>query len=114
MNRMKVVAVALLATSIALPTTTAVARSVTGGGVTATAPYGGDAGKISVYDGSNDGDPGKAEYYRHDSAGTKRTLWNHSGPGTRVISGDGSAIIKFKACDENDGSADDCSSWVAP
>jgi hypothetical protein len=49
---MKVVAVALLATSIALPTTTAVARSVTGGGVSATAPYNGDAGKISVYDGS--------------------------------------------------------------
>ena len=114
MNRMKVVAVALLATSLALPTTTAIAKSVKGGGVTVTAPYDGDAGLISVYDGSDDDDPGKAEYYRHDSAGTKRTLWNKSGYKTRVTSGDGSAIIKFKACDENNADPDDCSDWVAP
>ena len=103
MNRMKVVAVALLDRHRASDHHRC-SPECHGRRCTATAPYGGDTGKISVYDGSNDGDPGKAEYYRHDSAGTKRTLWNHSGPGTRVISGDGSAIIKFKACDENDGS----------
>ncbi|KPC64622.1 hypothetical protein ADL29_10480 [Streptomyces chattanoogensis] len=90
------------------------ARSVTGGGATAWSPAGGSAGKIAVKDGSDDGDPAKAEYYRHDSAGTKRTLWNKSGPGTTSYSGDGSKIIKFKACHENDWDDDDCSGWVAP
>ncbi|MBQ0986055.1 hypothetical protein KBZ10_16320 [Streptomyces sp. F63] len=88
--------------------------SVTGGGVKAWSPAKNDSGIIAVKDGSKDGDPGKAEYYRSASAGTKRTLWNHSGPGTTVYSGDGSRIIKFKACDENDWAPDDCSGWVAP
>ncbi|MDN3263119.1 hypothetical protein QWJ26_25560 [Streptomyces sp. CSDS2] len=114
MKRLKFVAVAVLAASVALPTTSAVAKSLTGGGVTATTPYNNDSGRISVYDGSDDGDPGKAEYYRHDSAGTKRTLWNKSGFKTTVVSGDGSAIIKFQACDENNAAPDDCSGWGAP
>ncbi|WP_353945298.1 hypothetical protein ABII15_29535 [Streptomyces sp. HUAS MG91] len=114
MKRTKLVAAAVLALGLALPTTTAVAKTLTGGGVTATTPYSSDSGLISVYDGSNDDDPGKAEYYRHDSAGTKRTLWNKSGYKTRVTSGDGSAIIKFQACDENNASPDDCSGWGAP
>ncbi|CAL9443317.1 hypothetical protein [Streptomyces sp. enrichment culture] len=114
MKRLKFVAVAVLAASVALPTTSAVAKSLTGGGVTATTPYNNDSGLIAVYDGSDDGDPGKAEYYRHDSAGTKRTLWNKSGYRTTVTSGDGSAIIKFQACDENNASPDDCSGWGAP
>ncbi|MFJ7296848.1 hypothetical protein [Streptomyces collinus] len=43
----------------------------------------------------------------------KRTLWNHSGPGTTATSGDGSKIYKFKACDENNGDPDDCASnWT--
>ncbi|WP_327678057.1 hypothetical protein [Streptomyces sp. NBC_00467] len=90
------------------------AVSAKGGGVTATAPYGDKAGVISVYDGSGDGDAGKAEYYRQTTAGTKRTLWNQSGYKTRTISADGSKIIKFKACDDNDWDSDDCSGWVAP
>ncbi|MFJ9850477.1 hypothetical protein [Streptomyces sp. NPDC101150] len=114
MSRFKFVAAAVLAAGLVIPATSAVATSAKGGGVTAWTPAQGDSGKIAVKDESKDGDPGKAEYYRHDSAGTKRTLWNHSGPGTTVYSGDGSAIIKFQACDENYGSADDCSGWKAP
>lgn len=114
MSRLKVIAGAALAVGLVLPTTSAVALSAKGGGVTATSPSGGSAGIISVYDGSDDGDPGKAEYYRQSSVGTKRTLWNHSGYKTTASSADGSKIIKFKACDENDWDPDDCSSWVAP
>ncbi|GAA0471815.1 MULTISPECIES: hypothetical protein [Streptomyces] len=114
MKRVKIVAATVLAASLVLPTTGAVAKSLKGGGVTATTPWNNDSGRISVYDGSDDDDPGKAEYYRHDSAGTKRTLWNKSGYKTRVTSGDGSAIIKFQACDENNASGDDCSGWGAP
>lgn len=114
MSRMKIVVGAMLTIGLVIPTGSAMALSATGGGVTATAPWEQDSGKISVYDGSSDGDPGKAEYYRQSSAGTKRTLWNHSGPGTRVESGTGSRIIKFQACDENAGTPDDCSGWVAP
>lgn len=114
MSRIKFVIGAVLAVGLVIPTGSAMALSAKGGGVTATAPYGGDAGVISVYDGSSDGDPGKAEYYRQTSAGTKRTLWNHSGPSTRATSASGSKIIKFQACDENYGTPDDCSGWVAP
>ncbi|WP_338684655.1 hypothetical protein QD712_29670 [Streptomyces acidiscabies] len=114
MRKMKVIAAVVLAVGVAVPTSSAMALSVKGGGVTATSPWGGDNGVISVLDESNDGDPGKAEYYRQDTAGTKRTLWNHSGPGTRAISAGGSKIIKFKACDENAVVEDDCSGWVAP
>ncbi|GAB2866170.1 hypothetical protein GCM10027074_37070 [Streptomyces deserti] len=114
MRRIKAIAGIALAIGIAVPTTSAMAVSATGGGVTATSPWNSDSGLISVYDGSNDGDPGKALYYRQDSAGTERTLWNHSGYRTRVISGDGSKVIKFKACDENNWEEDDCSGWVAP
>lgn len=114
MSRLKVVAGAVIAVALIMPTGSAIALSATGGGVTATSPYNSDSGVISVYDGSADGDPGKAEYYRQASPDTKRTLWNHSGSGTRVISGDGSRIIKFQACDENNAAPDDCSGWVAP
>ncbi|MER5361762.1 hypothetical protein [Streptomyces sp. NPDC002785] len=41
-------------------------------------------------------------------------MWNQSGYKTRVISGDGSKVIKFNACDDNDWASDDCSGWVAP
>jgi len=114
MPRFKFIAGALLATALVVPATSAVARSVTGGGATAWSPAKNDSGRIAVKDGSNDGDPAKAEYYRSSSAGTKRTLWNKSGPGTTAYSGDGSRIIKFQACDENDWDSDDCSGWVAP
>jgi hypothetical protein len=114
MRRVKAIAGIALAIGIGVPTGTAMAESATGGGVTATSPYDGDDGVISVYDGSDDGDPGKAEYYRQASAGTKRTLWNHSGYETTVISASHSKIIKFQACDVNDWSPDDCSGWVAP
>ncbi|MFE2929315.1 MULTISPECIES: hypothetical protein [unclassified Streptomyces] len=114
MRRIKAITGIVLAIGIAVPTTSAMALSVKGGGVTATSPWNSDSGLISVYDGSDDGDPGKAVYNRQDSAGTDRTLWNHSGFKTRVISGDGSKIIKFMACDDNDWASDDCSSWVAP
>ncbi|WEH33499.1 hypothetical protein PZB75_08995 [Streptomyces sp. AM 4-1-1] len=114
MRRIKAIAGIMLAAGIVLPTSSAVALSVTGGGVTATSPWDGDSGRISVYDGSDDGDPGKAEYYRQDSAGTLRTLWNQSGYKTRATSAGGSKIIKFKACDDNDWASDDCSGWVAP
>ncbi|WP_240512649.1 hypothetical protein [Streptomyces griseoruber] len=114
MRRITAVAGLVLAIGIAVPTTSAMALSVKGGGVTATSPWNNNDGLISVYDGSDDGDPGKAEYYRQDSAGTLRTLWNQSGYNTRVISGGGSKVIKFKACDDNDWAEDDCSGWVAP
>ncbi|MEW2494158.1 hypothetical protein AB0942_11505 [Streptomyces nodosus] len=114
MRRFKTIAAVMLAAGIAVPTSSAMALSVTGGGVTATSPWNGDSGVISVYDGSDDGDPGKAEYYRQASAGTLRTLWNQSGYGTRVISATGSKVIKFRACDDNDWATDDCSKWVAP
>ncbi|MFD5481761.1 hypothetical protein [Streptomyces hawaiiensis] len=114
MRRIKTIAAVVLAVGIAVPTSTAMAVSAKGGGVTATSPWNSDSGLISVYDGSADGDPGYADYYRQDSAGTLRHLWNHSGSGTRVISGDGSKVIKFKACDENNWDEDDCSGWVAP
>lgn len=45
---------------------------------------------------------------------TKRTLWNHSGPGTKATSGGGDRIHKFQACDESYGSPDDCSGWAVP
>ncbi|MFI9171303.1 hypothetical protein [Streptomyces lincolnensis] len=67
-----------------------------------------------MYDGSADGDPGKAEYDRKSSQGTKRTLWNHSGSGTTVTSGDGSDIYRFQACDENSSAPDDCSGFIVP
>lgn len=114
MSRLKFVAAAVLAAGLVIPTTGAVAKTAKGGGVTAWSPAKGDAGRIAVKDDSDDGDPGKAEYYRHSSPGTKRTLWNHSGKGSTVYSGDGSTIIKFQACDENDWDGDDCSGWVAP
>ncbi|EPH46143.1 hypothetical protein ABT390_09425 [Streptomyces aurantiacus] len=114
MRRAKAIAGIALVIGVAVPTSTAVAISAKGGGVTATSPWDGDNGLISVYDGSDDGDPGKAEYYRQASPGDKRTLWNHSGFKTRTISGDGSKIIKFKACDDNDWDSDDCSAWKAP
>ncbi|MFB7912665.1 hypothetical protein [Streptomyces sp. NPDC056061] len=114
MSRLKIVAGTVLAVSLAFPAAGAFALDAKGGGVTATAPYGGKAGVISVYDGSDDGDSGKAEYYRQTSAGTKRTLWNHSGYKTRATSADGSKIIKFQACDDNDWAPDDCSGWKAP
>ncbi|WP_043382378.1 hypothetical protein [Streptomyces mutabilis] len=81
--------------------------------MTATTPWDGSNGRISVYDGSNDSNWGKAEYYRTASADTKRTLWNKSGYKTRVTSGDGSKVFYFQACDENDWSPDDCSGWKA-
>ena len=114
MSRLKLIAGVIVAAGLVLPTTSAFALTAKGGGVSAWSPAQSDSGKIAVKDESKDGDPGKAEYYRQASAGTKRTLWNHSGPGTTVYSGDGSKIIKFQACDENYGSADDCSGWVAP
>ncbi|GAA4915392.1 hypothetical protein ACFPM3_22155 [Streptomyces coeruleoprunus] len=114
MSKLKFVAGAVLATGLLLPTATAIAATAKGGGATAWSPAKNDSGIIAIKDGSNDGDPAKAEYYRQASAGTKRTLWNHSGPNTTVYSGDGSKVIKFKACDENDWDGDDCSGWVAP
>ncbi|MFF2022016.1 hypothetical protein ACFVW2_09435 [Streptomyces sp. NPDC058171] len=102
----------LLAVGLALPTVTATATSVTGGGATAWSPARGDAGRIAVKDGSRDSDPAKAEYFRTASSDRKRTLWNHNGTHTTVYSGDGSKIFKFKACDENFGSRDDCSGWA--
>ncbi|MFJ6011188.1 hypothetical protein [Streptomyces sp. NPDC092952] len=114
MRRIKAIAAIALVIGVGVPTSTAMALDAKGGGVTATTPYNGDSGVISVYDGSDDGDSGKAEYYRQASAGTKRTLWNHSGYKTRVISGSGSKIIKFRACDDNDWASDDCSGWKAP
>ncbi|MFE9457637.1 hypothetical protein [Streptomyces californicus] len=114
MRRVKAIAGIILAVGIALPTSSAMAASAKGGGVTATTPWEKDSGKISVYDDSDDGDSGKAEYYRQTSAGTLRTLWNHSGYKTRAESASGSKIIKFKACDDNDWASDDCSGWVAP
>ncbi|MEU2435217.1 hypothetical protein ABZ595_03275 [Streptomyces rubradiris] len=114
MKRAKIVAATLLTVALAVPTATAVAADAYGGGAHAWSPAGGDSGKISVKDNSSDGDPVKAEYYRTESPDTKRTLWNHSGPGTTVTSGDGSRIYKFKACDENYGDPDDCSKWVIP
>jgi hypothetical protein len=113
-SRLKIVAGVFVAAALVLPTSSAIALTAKGGGVSATNPYDGDNGVISVYDGSADGDPGKAEYYRQASPDTKRTLWNHSGSGTRVVSGDGSKIIKFQACDENNAAPDDCSGWKAP
>ncbi|MGW8378009.1 hypothetical protein [Streptomyces sp. ODS28] len=113
-KHLRFIAAAAVAAALALPTGTAIAKSATGGGVTAWTPAKNDSGIIAVKDGSKDGDPGKAEYYRSASAGTKRTLWNHSGSGTTVYSGDGSRIIKFQACDENNNAPDDCSGWVAP
>ncbi|ANW20332.1 hypothetical protein [Streptomyces clavuligerus] len=71
-------------------------------------------GKTSVKDNSSDGDPVKAEYHRTSQPDDKRTLWNHSGPGTTSTSADGSRIYKFKACDENYGNPDDCSGRVIP
>jgi len=112
MTRMKFVAATLLTMALAVPTATAVASDAYGGGAHAWTPAGGDSGKISVKDNSEDGDPVKAEYYREASTETKRTLWNHSGPRTTATSGDGSRIYKFKACDENYGNPDDCSDWV--
>ncbi|WP_329195757.1 hypothetical protein [Streptomyces sp. NBC_01435] len=114
MRRIKAIAGIALIIGVGVPTSTAMALDAKGGGVTATTPWNGDSGVISVYDGSDDGDSGKAEYYRQASAGTLRTLWNHSGYKTRVISGGGSKIIKFRACDDNDWASDDCSGWKAP
>ncbi|GHK00973.1 hypothetical protein ACWEWI_21335 [Streptomyces sp. NPDC003753] len=116
MHRLKFIAGTLLAAGLILPTTTAIAADSYGGGAHAWSPAaGGDSGKIAIKDNSNDGDPAKAEYFRTASPDTKRTLWNHSGPGTTVYSGDGSRIYKFKACDENDGTPDDCAStWTIP
>ncbi|BFP54454.1 hypothetical protein OH733_21715 [Streptomyces griseus] len=115
MTRTKFVAAALLTVALAVPTATAVAADAYGGGAHAWSPAdGGKSGKIAVKDNSKDGDPVKAEYYRTSSSETKRTLWNHSGRGTTAYSGDGSRIYKFKACDENYGSPDDCSGWVIP
>ncbi|MFD5648225.1 MULTISPECIES: hypothetical protein [unclassified Streptomyces] len=114
MRRTKFVAAALLTAALAVPTATAAAASAYGGGAHAWSPAKGDSGRIAVKDNSGDGDPVKAEYYRASSAGTKRTLWNHSGSGTTVYSGDGSKIYKFKACDENNWADDDCSGWVIP
>ncbi|MCX5340680.1 hypothetical protein [Streptomyces atratus] len=115
MTRTKFIAAALLTVSLAVPTATAVAADAVAKGAHAWSPAdGGDSGKIAVKDNSSDGDPVKAEYYRVDSSETKRTLWNHSGPGTTVYSSDGSRIYKFKACDENYGAPDDCSGWVIP
>ncbi|MCT7354409.1 hypothetical protein N4P33_19945 [Streptomyces sp. 15-116A] len=115
MKRIRFVAAAMLTAALAVPTATAVAADARGGGAHAWSPAaGGDSGKIAVKDNSSDGDPVKAEYYRTSSPDTKRTLWNHSGPGTTAYSGDGSRIYKFKACDENNGSPDDCSGWVIP
>ncbi|WP_251069757.1 hypothetical protein [Streptomyces sp. ISL-96] len=113
MTRMKFVAATLLTMALAVPTATAVAAESYGGGAHAWSPASSDSGKIAVKDNSRDGDPVKAEYYRVDSSETKRTLWNHSGPGTTAYSGDGSRIYKFKACDENYGSPDDCAAnWT--
>lgn len=56
----------------------------------------------------------KAEYFRKGSVDTKRTLWNHSGPGTTAYSADGGTIYKFQVCDENYGSPDDCSGFDVP
>ncbi|GAA2946068.1 MULTISPECIES: hypothetical protein [Streptomyces] len=113
MKRAKFVAAALLTAALAVPTATAVAADSYGGGAHAWAPAAGDTGRISVKDNSSDGDPVKAEYFRTSSADTKRTLWNHSGPGTTATSGDGSKIYKFKACDENNGDPDDCApNWT--
>ncbi|MFJ7767641.1 hypothetical protein ACIQ1J_04295 [Streptomyces sp. NPDC097107] len=114
MKRVKFVAATLLTAALAVPTATAVAADSYGGGAHAWSPAAGDSGRISVKDGSSDGDPAKAEYYRTASADTKRTLWNKSGPGTTATSGDGSRIYKFKACDVNYGDPDDCGGWVIP
>ncbi|MFD8327520.1 hypothetical protein [Streptomyces lydicus] len=114
MTKLKFVAGALLAATLVVPTTTAVATSAKGGGVTAWTPAAGSSGRIAVKDGSDDGDPAKAEYRRKASPGTKRTLWNKGGPRTTAYSGSGSRIISFQACDVNDWDRDDCSGWKTP
>ncbi|UZJ32371.1 hypothetical protein [Streptomyces endophytica] len=114
MKKLQFVAGALLAATLVVPTTSAVATSAKGGGATAWTPAAGDAGRIAVKDSSHDGDPVKAEYERKASPSTKRTLWNKNGPNTTAYSGSGSRIIKFQACDENDWAPDDCSGWKAP
>ncbi|ROQ80704.1 hypothetical protein OG322_22025 [Streptomyces sp. NBC_01260] len=111
MTRTKIVAAALLTLALAVPTATAAAVDAYGGGAHGWTPATNDSGKVAVKDNSSDGDPVKAEYYRTDTTETKRTLWNHSGPGTTSYSADGARIYKFQVCDENYGTPDDCSGW---
>ncbi|MFG2311473.1 hypothetical protein ACGFS9_22830 [Streptomyces sp. NPDC048566] len=111
MTKVKFAAGVLLAATLAVPTGTAFAVDAYGGGAHAWTPAAGDSGRIAIKDNSDDGDDAKAEYYRYNSPTTKRTLWNHSGYGTTVYSGDGSKVIRFQACDDNDWAPDDCSGW---
>ncbi|MEU8627633.1 hypothetical protein [Streptomyces sp. NPDC048669] len=115
MARTKIVAAALFTLALAVPTATAAAAvDAYAGGAHGWSPAKADSGMVAVKDNSSDGDPVKAEYYRINNVGSKRTLWNHSGPGTTSYSADGSSIYEFKVCDENYGAPDDCSGWKFP
>lgn len=115
MTRTTIVAAALLTLTVAVPTALAVAAvDAYAGGAHGWSPAQNDYGKVAVKDNSSDGDPVKAEYYRISNVGSKKTLWNHSGPGTTAYSADGGDITQFKVCDENYGSPDDCSGWKFP
>lgn len=114
MAKLKWAAGVLLAAGLGIPTAAALAVSSYGGGAHAWAPAQNDPGKVAVKDNSNDSDPVKVEYYRQDTAGTKRTLWNHSGVGTTVYSTSGAKVISLRAIDVNDNAPDDIGSWVAP
>ncbi|MGV4927614.1 hypothetical protein K2224_28880 (plasmid) [Streptomyces sp. BHT-5-2] len=66
-----------------------------------------------VYDTSADSRSAKGEYNRQASPGETRNLWNSSGSGTVVKSGDGSKIIRGRACRQEQWSPDSCGAWKA-
>ncbi|MFJ3697236.1 hypothetical protein ACIPW9_24300 [Streptomyces sp. NPDC090052] len=65
----------------------------------------------NVKDTAKDGHPVKAQYYRLNSSGTMRTLWEKRGYGYTGKSGSGSWILKIRACEYINAWPDECSSW---
>ncbi|MEJ1202738.1 MULTISPECIES: hypothetical protein [unclassified Streptomyces] len=65
----------------------------------------------NIRDTAKDGHPVKAEYYRLNSSGTLRTLWEKRGYGHSNTSGYGSLVFKIKACEYINNWPDDCSAW---
>lgn len=65
----------------------------------------------NIKDTAKDGHPVKAQYYRLNSSGTLRTLWEKRGYGYSSTSDYGSIVLEIKACEYINNWPDDCSAW---
>lgn len=65
----------------------------------------------NIKDIKEDGHPVKIQYYRLNSSGVLRTIWEKRGNGHTSSSGSGSYILEIKACEYIDSWPDDCTAW---